>query len=299
MLIVHRAFSAFILSLALILLCTSCQGDESGGKARTCLWKVESEGNIVNLLGSIHVPTQEDHPLPGSMEDAFDDADVLVFELDIDSAETDEAQDMVLLKATGDDANTLRSMLSEDAYDLTCQEAAELGIDIDRYGYFEPWFIALYVHQLKSEQLGFESEYGVDFHFYDKAKDVRKDIHALETVEYQIDILDQLSEADREMLLLEMFAELEVYEAQHQAIVDSWRDGDMDALEGMVIASFEGYPDMYDTLITGRNDNWLPQIEDFLAEEDNYMVVVGAGHLIGPDGIVALLEAKGYSVEQL
>jgi uncharacterized protein YbaP (TraB family) len=284
---------------ALILSGTSCQCSQPTLEQTTCLWKIDSEHNAVYLLGSIHILRQEDHPLPKLMEDAYDGADALVFEIDLDSAETVGAQYMILSKATGDGPNTLRSMLTEDAYDIVTREAAELGLSINQLGVFEPWFVALYINQLKVEQLGFESKYGVDEYFYNKAQQAGKDLYALETLEYQVDCFDQLNWSDQEMLLLEMFAELAIYEADSEIMVDSWRTGNTTTLEEMVLGPFEEYPHLYTKFVSERNENWLPQIEGFLQESDDYLVIVGAGHLVGPDGLITLLQNEGYSVEQV
>jgi len=295
-----RALQYFLIAVtAVILSGTSCQCSQPTDEQTTCLWRIDSEYNTVYLLGSIHILRQEDHPLPKLMEDAYDDADALVFEIDLDSAETMGAQYMMFSKARGDGPDTLQTMLTEDAYDIAAQEAAELGLSIDQLGAFEPWFVAIYINQLKFEQLGFESEYGVDEYFYNRAQQDGKDLHALETLEYQIDCFDQLNWSDQEMLLLETFAELAIYEADSEIMVDSWRTGNITALEEMVLEPFEEYPHLYTKFLSERNENWLPRIEGFLRQDDDYLVIVGAGHLVGPDGLVTLLQNEGYSIEQV
>ena len=294
-----RVFSCFMIAVTAILFGSSCQCSQPTLERTTCLWKIDSEHNTVYLLGSIHVLRQEDHPLPKLMEDAYDDADALVFEIDSASAETAGAQYMMLSKATGDGPDTLRTMLTEDAYDIATEEVAELGLNIEQLGVFETWFVALYIEVLKYEQLGFKPEYGVDEYFYNRAQQEGKDLHALETLEYQIDLFDQLSWPDQEMLLLETFDEIDYYESMSQTMVDSWRTGNTTTIEETALGPFEEYPHLYTKFVSERNENWLPQIEGFLEEGDDYLVIVGAGHLVGPDGLVALLQSEGYSIEQV
>lgn len=288
-----------MISVTVLLCGTSCQCNQQTVEQTTCLWKIDSEHNTVYLLGSIHILRQEDHPLPKLMQDTFDDVDALVFETDMASAETMGAQYMMLSKATGDGPDTLQTILTEDAYDIAAQEAAELGLSINQLGVFEPWFVAIYIEQLKFEQLGFKPEYGVDKYFFNRAQQAGKDLYALETLEYQIDLFDQLNWSDQEMLLLETFTELDYYESMSQTMVDSWRSGNITALEEMILEPFEEYPHLYTIFISERNDNWLPQIEGFLQEGDDYLVIVGAGHLVGPDGLITLLQNEGYSIEQV
>ena len=116
-----RVFSCFMIAVTAILFGSSCQCNQSTVEQTTCLWKIDSEYNTVYLLGSIHILRQEDHPLPKLMEDAFYDADALVFEIDLGSAETMGAQYMMFSKARGDGPDTLQTMLTEDAYDIAAQ----------------------------------------------------------------------------------------------------------------------------------------------------------------------------------
>lgn len=295
-----RAFSCFLIAVtAVILSGTSCQCSQPTAEQTTCLWKIDSEYNTVYLLGSIHVLRQEDHPLPKLMEEAFDDADALVFETDIASAETEETQDIVLSKAMGDGPDTFQTMLTEATYDMAIQEAKELGFDLQQLGFSEPWYVALQIGKLKYYQLGFEPEYGVDEYFYNKAQQEGKDVYALETWEHHFDSFDQLNWSDQEILLLGSFAELDNVEASTEALVDAWRSGDTVALNMRLEQTKEHLPDVYAKSIYKRNENWLPQIEGFLQQGDDYMVIVGALHFAGPDGLITLLQNEGYSVEQV
>lgn len=294
---VFRIRLSVILTVALAVLGSSCLGSEG----QTSLWEVESEHTTVYLLGSIHVLSEEDHPLPQSMEDAFNDAEAVVFELDIDSMGTDETQNIIMSKALCSQGETLQTMLSADTYDLVKTELNELAPGmISQLNFFEPWFVALAIDELKREELGFESEYSVDTYFFEKVKDSGKETIAFETVEFQIDLFDQLSAAHQEELLLDTMRELDTIESELTDLVDAWRDGDTSTLEGIVTEGSKDYPNVYANFVTDRNLTWLAQIEEFLDDgEKQYLIVVGAGHMVGPDGLVSLLQDKGYSVEQL
>ncbi|MDY6835902.1 MAG: TraB/GumN family protein [Chloroflexota bacterium] len=285
-----------ILAASLVLLGGSCLGSE----APTSLWEVKSEHTTIHLLGSIHVLSEEDHPLPESMENAFNDAESVVFELDFDKMESDATQNIIMSKALCTQGDTFQSMLSEDTYDFVKTELNELAPGmISQLNFFEPWFVALYISEIKREKLGFKSEYGVDNHFFEKAKDSGKETIAFETVEFQIDLYDQLSGAHQEELILNTMRELDLIEDDLETMIEAWRDGDTSTLEDVVTEGSEDYPNVHAKFVTDRNFMWLSQIEEFLEDEKQYLVVVGAGHMVGPDGLVALLQDKGYSVEQL
>ena len=82
-------------------------------------------------------------------------------------------------------------------------------------------------------------------------------------------------------------------------IIKAWSTGDIEVLESTMLKSFKEYPVLFKKLIIERNKNWVKKIESFLKNKTNYMVVVGAAHLAGKQGILELLKEKGYSIEQL
>jgi uncharacterized protein YbaP (TraB family) len=83
-------------------------------------------------------------------------------------------------------------------------------------------------------------------------------------------------------------------------MIAAWRIGDNDALSELFVADMlEQAPEIYDSLLKQRNLNWLPQLEDMLESPEIEFVLVGAAHLVGPDGLLAMLQAKGYQISQL
>ncbi|MFC2059451.1 TraB/GumN family protein [Chloroflexota bacterium] len=195
-------------------------------KEKSFLWEVKSQQNTVYLLGSVHILKEEHYPLPDVMEQAFDDAEVVVFEIDLDLAETDTAMNMMLEKAMFTGGNTLQTSLSEETYTLLEEALIEVGGNIELLNSFEPWFVSMLLEDLKYMEMGFDIEYGVDTYFYDKAKDARKIILALETIEYQINLFDVFSTMDQEMLVLQTLADLEVVETEFDSLIDAWVSGD-------------------------------------------------------------------------
>jgi len=82
-------------------------------------------------------------------------------------------------------------------------------------------------------------------------------------------------------------------------IVDAWKTGDAPAVERIMLADLKQDPAMYQRLLVQRNQSWLPKLEALFGRRGHAFVVVGAAHLVGPDGLVAMLKTKGYSVEQM
>ena len=126
-----------------------------------------------------------------------------------------------------------------------------------------------------------------------------KSVLGLETFEQQMDMLDTMSKINPDDLVRQAIKDLDVLEEELDTILNAWSTGDMDKLEDTILKSFKEFPDIYRVLITQRNKKWIKKIEAFLGEKENHMIVVGAAHLAGKNGLVEVLKKKGYSVEQL
>ncbi|HUR32705.1 MAG TPA: TraB/GumN family protein, partial [Vicinamibacterales bacterium] len=79
----------------------------------------------------------------------------------------------------------------------------------------------------------------------------------------------------------------------------AWKAGDAAAIEEAVLSDLKSEPEMYRRLLVDRNRNWLPKLEALFARPRPAFVIVGAAHLVGADGLLAMLRAKGYTVTQL
>jgi uncharacterized protein len=82
-------------------------------------------------------------------------------------------------------------------------------------------------------------------------------------------------------------------------LVDAWRHGDIAFMQDNMLDEMKKYPELYRTIVVDRNRNWLGKIQELLDDEDDYLIVVGALHLIGEDGLPALLAQQGVEVRQL
>jgi uncharacterized protein YbaP (TraB family) len=262
------------------------------------LWKVTSKNNVVYLLGSIHYLKRQNYPLDNAMEAAFKDAKKLVFEIDLESAEGGQREQLMVLKGVYPDGRTLRDHVAPSTYALAEKQLKALGLDIQIFNQFKPWVTALTVLGLKLHALGFDPGQGIDRYFFRKAKKERKETHGFETLEFQLGLFDGLSERVQETLLLQSLGDADLTEAAVDAVVKAWASGDLKALDALLLQGMRDYPDLYRALIVDRNRAWLPKIESYLSQSENYLVVVGAAHLAGKDGLIEMLKARGHSVEE-
>ncbi|MGD8975817.1 MAG: TraB/GumN family protein, partial [Desulfobacterales bacterium] len=147
-------------------------------------------------------------------------------------------------------------------------------------------------------RLGFNPLYGIDMHYYGKARTDGKKIGFLESVEFQLDLLGKMNTHDQNAFLNQTLKDLEVAAQMASDMMRYWQTGDSKNLYKLLFKSFEGYPEIQDRLLVQRNKDWAIKIAQMLKETNQVLVIVGAGHLIGPNSVVELLKQKGYSVKQ-
>jgi len=182
---------------------------------------------------------------------------------------------------------------------LLQKKAADLNLPIDALKQFKPWMIALTIEAMQWMKAGFDPQLGLDMHFYEQAKKDNKTVQGLETVEYQIARFDEMPPELQDHLLSETLKELDTEQASMSKLIEAWRTGDAPAVEKIVLKDLQQEPQLYQRLLVERNKNWMPKLETLFTRRTRALVVVGAAHLVGPDGLLAMLKAKGFSVEQL
>ncbi|MDP3716403.1 MAG: TraB/GumN family protein [Acidobacteriota bacterium] len=263
------------------------------------LWKVEGPGaSVAYLLGSLHVLTPEFYPLSADINKAFAASRTLVEELDLDEL-NDPAQMMsALSKAMLSDGRTLDQIVAPSTFAEVSKRAEKAGLPMMALQRMKPWLVAITLMGPTLQAAGFKAELGVDKHFFDRAKEAGLKRQALETLSYQLDRFDQLSPRLQEDMLISSMKELDTQVGNVRELAQQWAAGDVKALEASLLVSFEGSRELYDRLLVERNHNWVPHVETCLQQDAGCFIVVGAAHLVGPDGLPTLLLAKGYKVTQ-
>ena len=271
---------------------------DSGGHPVT-LWMAEGASNTVYLLGSVHLLRKEDHPLPSVIDTAYDDAESLFMELDMDDLDPLATQAIINRLGMLDDDQSLRDVMGEELYDDALLAADALDIPLEMLSQTEPWYAAITIEQLALTRIGFNPTYGIEMHMMTKAIRDGKVIQGFESVEQQLEFLDGLSpDAQRDLLMQTLAEGANIRDIMDRLIV-AWRTGDIAYMEENLLAEIANYPELYEAIVADRNRNWVNTIDNLLAGEEDYLVIVGALHLIGKDGLPRLLESRGYEVNQL
>jgi uncharacterized protein len=267
-------------------------------RGRTFLWKVQSGASVMYLAGSVHALTADAYPLNPAYQRAFDASSALVEEIDLAEADPLSGGLGLLAKGMYQDGRTFSSAVSRQTVTLVQEKLKNTPLALDLIQPMKPWMVMLMIEALGSQDAGLDPELGLDKHFYNLATDGRKQVIGLETAESQIDRFDKMPEAMQEQMLRSELAEMDTEKSSLRSILTAWQTGDAAAIEKMLLASFTTNPAAYASLITERNRNWMPQLETCLRRSSPCFVIVGAAHLVGPQGLLAMLQQKGYRVEQ-
>jgi len=291
-----RRFSLFFLVILAVGFSPGVASPESGKRP---LWRVQAKDGVLYLLGSIHYLKPQNYPLDPAIESAFRNAKRVVFEIDLDSAKGDQAQHLMVSKAAYSDGTTLQQHVSETTYRLAAEKLKQLGLESNLFNLFKPWFAATMILARSMQSLGFDPAHGVDQYFYRKAKEANKTTTGLETFEYQLDIFNKMPEFVQDLMLLQSVKSSDSMRGAMDTIVKAWSTGDLKTLDSTLLQGIREYPEVYQRVIVERNRAWLPKIEELLRGDRNAIVIVGAGHLVGPGGVIDLLKKNGWKVTQL
>ncbi len=265
------------------------------------MWRYENGSTRLYLVGSIHVLKAALHPLPKQIEAAFSQADHVVVEADIMNADPAAVAQALAQFALLPEGTRIEESLSAPQRARLSDELRQLGIGgIADVAQFKPLFLASQLSVARLATFGYLPDYGMEAHFLSRLGD--RTLHELESLDQQLALLASPSMADQvEMLVntLDDMAEVEPIVAQ---MARAWFLGDDDEL----LRLFEQYTvgsdadrRLLEVLVYERNVTLAAGIKEILGKPGTWFVVVGAGHLPGPRGIVALLEAHGAKAHRV
>jgi len=267
--------------------------------ARNFLWKATARsGGALYLVGSVHLLSQDSYPLSPALEAAYKDSDLLVEEADLGEMGA-SAQLTFLSRGMLPSTTPLDKVLSPATYALLQKHVDALNIPLEPLKLLKPWMLAQMLEVMQWQKAGFDPELGLDKHFYDQAQSEGKKVQGLETLEFQVSLFDNMTMPEQDQLLAETLKEVATEQTNRSKLMDAWKAGDAPTVEGVVLAALKQDPKLYQRLLVDRNKAWIPQLEALFSRKGRTFVVVGAAHLVGPDGLISMLRAKGYTVEQM
>ena len=275
------------------------QGNFKQSAALHCLWKAQGASNVVYLLGSVHLLQASNYPLPAVIDSAFTNSQIAAFETDIDKMDDPVQQAAMLSKISLPEGQTLQQNLSPKVYAALSKHAAEVGLPLQALEQYRPAVAIMTLEMMELMTIGADPEFGVDKHFINLARQSGKRVIPLETIDFQIGLLTGFTKAEEDLMVEKSLDEIDDEKKSYNEMVQAWQTGDSAALEKMLNKLRTEAPSIFKKLVSDRTASWIPQFEKLLQGSRNAIVIVGAGHLVGPDGAIELLKKKGIKVTQL
>jgi uncharacterized protein len=289
----HRVVAAILCS---VLVSTPVFGQKPGNQF---MWKVEGPGgSSTYLLGSLHILAAEFYPLSATINKAFAESKTLVEEVDLDEMNDPMVMMAALSKAMLSDGRTLDQVIAPEVYAEVKKRAEKAGLPMMAIQRMKPWLVAITLMAPTLQAAGFKPELGIDKHFFDRAKDSGMKRQGLETMAFQLEQLDSMPAKLQEDLLRTTMEDLDKEVAGVKDMAQAWSFGNVAAMEKMTLEEMKEAPELYQRMLVQRNLNWIPHVEACIKQNSSCFIVVGAAHLVGPDGLPTLLAKKGYKVTQ-
>lgn len=275
---------------AICLLCSLKAG------AQSPIWALHGAHNTVYLAESVHLLKSDQSMLPPAFERTYAASKTIVMELDLSHIDTDTMQAWMLQHGLLPGQTTLREAVGEQVYQRVASESEKIGLPIETLQKFEPWMVALMLTDLEYLKLGYDPDQGVERQIERWAARDGKEIRGLETLDEELGQLEHLT-ADQQSRFLDLTVD-EMHGAEHDTndLLTAWRAGNTHKLADLLSSAYQSFPELYQALVSDRNARWMPEIEGFLKDDQNYLVIVGALHLVGPGGLLELARRDGLTV---
>ncbi len=290
--------SLFLLSCLLCLLLSPARAGQPQ-PANGSVWRVQSATTSLYLCGTIHLLREQDYPLPSSYETAYKDSQRLVFELPPGSQHDPKLATRMRDAGSYPEGTLLTDKIKQPTWQAFATWCQKQSVGADAFKQMRPWLVALTVAATEYAAVGAAPDRGVDSVFEERMVKDGKSGDGLETIDFQIGLFSKLSAAQQEQLLEQTLAEVKSLPNEFERMIADWRTGDIEDLHTMMFAEAKNYPDLMDIFLIKRNASWISRLEGYLGRTEHVMVLVGAGHLGGDTGVLALLKAKGYKVAQV
>lgn len=287
-----------LLALATLLFFTTGAKGNTLPPPNPTIWEVTSNTGTAYLIGSIPFGNEKFYPLNDKIEALFQKSDKLVVEVDLTKVDVEALNLSILGEALYPAEDTIDQHLSAEEFALLEATLAGFGIPAIDLIKFRPWFLNIMIESIQYQILGFNSELNLDLYFLNQAGN--KEILSLETAEFQATLFAQFPEETEKMLLIDTLnADLE--KKTHDLVV-AWLSGDVKTIENIVFQDLlkdPAYLEIYEKVCFQRSRIMAEKIAEYIKTGDTYFTIIEAGLLLGEQGIINLLQQKGFNIKLL
>ncbi len=282
------------LAIAGIILC-ALVASAFHASAEPAIWVVKGPHATVYLFGTIHALDKE-HPWRSPKIDAAIQQSQALW-LEIPNADDAAAIQPLMLQLGIDMAHPLSSKLTPDQMTKLTKAASAIPGGVAILDPMRPWLAGMMLSLAPVLQAGFDPESAVELQLKPEFTKADKPVKGFETAEQQIHYFSDLSDKVQLDFLVSELDDSDDAVDKFKALVAAWYAGDTEKLEAINNTELQQkHPDLFQILVVKRNQNFTAQIQQMLKGEGVTFVAVGAGHMVGKEGVPAMLEKQGYKV---
>nr|WP_158651867.1 TraB/GumN family protein [Marinobacterium profundum] len=263
------------------------------------MWRITNDSGVLYLGATVHMLRPGDLPLPEVFDEAYAQSEVLLFEADLGGLDQPEVQGQIAQGMVYGDGGKLSEHLAESTWQRLERYAASRGLAPQMLQPLRPSGVFLTLLGIEMMRLG-ATEEGVDMRLYRQALEDGKPVIGLETIQQHLEYLFSMGEEDPDLFMAQVIDELEVDSTMLDTLIGAWRRGDEAVLYDELVLQLKlDYEPLYRTLVLERNRLWWSQIEVLLDSPQTELVLVGAAHLVGPEGLLSRARGLGFTVEAM
>ncbi|WP_299755929.1 TraB/GumN family protein [uncultured Pontibacter sp.] len=283
------------LLLALLLVFTQLQPAQAGGPKdeNALLWKISGKGlkKPSYIYGTIHAVCPDKMMISEALQSTVTQTEQLSLELDMDDP---NMMTQIMQSAMLPEGQSLKAMLDEEEYSaLATYFKASYGIDLIQLDNMKPFMLYTMLLPMLTECKPESYEQKL----MELAHAQQKEVLGIETVKEQMSAVDKLPNELYIDMLVRTVGDITKSKADYREMVELYMDQDIKGLQELMKRDYtkDDYKKFNDAFLVQRNKNWIPVMEQ-MAKTKSTLFAVGAAHLAGEHGVVALLRKQGYKV---
>jgi uncharacterized protein YbaP (TraB family) len=282
------------LTAVVIVVCALVAG-AGHAAAEPAIWVVKGPHATVYLFGTIHALAKDQPWRSAKIDAAIQQSQTLW--LEVPNVEDAAAIQPLMMQFGFDAAHPLSSKLTPDQLAKLNKAAAVLPGGESILELTKPWLAAVMISVAPVLQAGYDPESGVEFALKPEFTKANKEVKGFETAEQQIHYFADMSDKAQLDFLVSEIDDADSATSQFKQLITAWYAGDVGTIEALDNAELrDKHPDLFQILVVKRNQNFAMQIQELLKGDGVSFVAIGAGHLVGKDGVPAMLEKAGYKV---
>ncbi|HWD37495.1 MAG TPA: TraB/GumN family protein [Fimbriimonas sp.] len=261
------------------------------------MWKATSGTSSIYMVGSIHIGSPKMYPLPSQYDEAFKRAKAVVVEADVNHIDPSMVATLMSDGMYSGDDNLFKHVSPDVAKQIRQFCKANPEFSEERFGQFKPWMASMMIEVAPALKSGMKVNLGIDEHFMSLATKAKKPIVEAESVDFQLKLLTSIPPDEQNDMLKDALKGQHDMKEGMGKLVSQWVAGDAASLTKEFIKE---KPTKFDhRILLDRNPHMADVAEGFLKKKEPCLFIVGAAHLLGPDGVVSILKKRGYTVTQV